>query len=207
MDEVALAVGADPIEFRLKYLKNPRDIAVMKAVAEKSGWKPRSRPNGKPGGTGTVAGRGVAYARRGGTVVAIVAEVEVDRSTGAVWPRKFTVAHDAGIIINPENLRMTIEGNIVQGSSRAIFEEVMFERDKVTSVDWVTYPILETMQAPETIDVVLINMPNEKPTGAGEASMRPLAAAIANAVFDATGVRVRRGPLSPDRIKGYLSQA
>ncbi len=207
MDEVALAANVDPIEFRLKYLKNPRDIAVMKAVAEKSGWKSRSRPNGKPGGTGTVAGRGVAYARRGGTVVAIVAEVEVDRSTGAIWPRKFTVAHDAGIIINPENLRMTIEGNIVQGSSRAIFEEVMFDRDKVTSVDWMTYPILETMQAPETIDVVLINMPNEKPTGAGEASMRPLAAAIANAVFDATGVRVRRGPLSPDRIKGYLSQA
>ena len=207
MDEIALAAGADPVEFRLKYLKNPRDIAVIKAAAEKAGWRPRNRPQGRPGGSGTVAGRGIAYARRNGTTVAIVAEVEVDRATGAVWPRKFTVAHDCGLIVNPEGLRMTIEGNIVQGSSRALFEEVMFDRDKVTSVDWATYPILETMQAPETVDVVLINMPGERPTGAGEASIRPLAAAIANAVFDATGVRIRRGPLSPERIKGYLSQA
>ncbi|HEY4135249.1 MAG TPA: molybdopterin cofactor-binding domain-containing protein [Alphaproteobacteria bacterium] len=207
IDEVALAVNADPVEFRLKYLKNPRDIAAIKAVAEKAGWKPRTRPNGKPGGTSTVSGRGLAYARRSGSVVAIVAEVEVDRSTGAIWPRKFTVAHDCGLIINPGNLHATIEGNIVQGSSRAILEEVMFDPDKVTSVDWVTYPIIESTQAPETIDVVLIDMPNEKPSGAGEASMRPLAAAIANAVFDATGVRIRRGPLSPDRIKSYLGQA
>lgn len=207
MDEIALAAGADPVEFRLKYLKNPRDIAIIKAAAEKAGWRPRNRPQGRPGGSGTVAGRGIAYARRNGTTVAIVAEVEVDRATGAIWPRKFTVAHDCGLIVNPEGLRMTIEGNIVQGSSRALFEEVMFDRDKVTSVDWATYPILETMQAPETVDVVLVNMPGERPTGAGEASIRPLAAAIANAVFDATGVRIRRGPLSPERIKGYLNQA
>lgn len=207
MDEIAVAAGVDPVEMRLRYLRNPRDVAVVKAAAEKSGWQPRARPQGRPGGSGTVSGRGIAYARRSGSTVAIVAEVEVDRSTGAVWPRKFTVAHDCGLIINPEGLRMTIEGNIVQGSSRALFEEVMFDRDKVTSVDWATYPILETMQAPETVDVVLINMPGQAPTGAGEASIRPLAAAIANAVFDATGVRIRRGPLSPDRIKAALSQA
>lgn len=206
-DEMALAAGADPVEFRLKYVKPARDLAVIKAAAEKAGWQRRVGPNGKPGATGTASGRGMAYAQRNGTRVAIVAEVEVDRATGQVWPRKFTVAHDSGLIINPEGLRHTIEGNIVQGSSRAIFEEVMFERDKVTSVDWVTYPILESMQAPETVDVVLLNMPSERPTGAGEASMRPLAAAIANAVFDATGIRVRRGPLSPDRIKAALNQA
>jgi nicotinate dehydrogenase subunit B len=207
IDEIALAANVDPIEMRLKYLKNPRDIAVIKAAAEKANWRPRGRPQGKPGGSGTASGRGIAYARRNGTTVAIIAEIEVDRSTGAIWPRKFTVAHDCGLIVNPEGLRMTIEGNIVQGASRALFEEVMFDRDKVTSVDWATYPILETMQAPETVDVVMVNLPSERPTGAGEASIRPLAAAIANAVFDATGVRVRRGPLTPERIKGYLNQA
>jgi CO/xanthine dehydrogenase Mo-binding subunit len=207
IDELAQAVGADPVEFRLKYLKDPRDIAVVKAVTEKAGWTPRARPAGKPGGTSTVSGRGIAYAQRSGTVVAIVAEIEVDRSSGKIWPRKFTVAHDCGLVVNPGGLRHTIEGNIVQGSSRALWEEVQFDRSNVTSIDWVGYPILDIAEAPETVDIVIINRPDKKPSGAGEASTRPVAAAIANAVFDATGVRIRRGPLTPDRVKGFLSQA
>ena len=205
MDEVAAAVGADPVEFRLKYLKDPRDIAVVKAAAEKAGWKSRPSPNKANPSSGTVSGRGIAYSQRGGTVVAIVAEVDVDRTTGKIWARKFTVAHDCGQIINPDGLRHTIEGNIVQGTSRTLWEEVAFNAKGVTSVDWLTYPILDITEAPETIDVVLINRPEIAPSGAGEPSIRAVSAAIANAIFDATGVRIRRVPFSPDRVKAALA--
>jgi CO/xanthine dehydrogenase Mo-binding subunit len=200
IDEVAAAVGADPAEYRLRHLKDPRDIAVIKAAVEKSGWQTRPSPRRDQTGT-TVSGRGLAYAQRNGTRVAIVAEVEVDRKSGRIWGRKYTVAHDCGQIINPDGLTKTIEGNIVQGTSRTIWEEVKFDRANVTSVDWEGYPIIDIVDTPETVDVVLINHPEIASTGAGEASMRPLAAAIANAVFDATGVRMRRIPLTPDRVK------
>jgi nicotinate dehydrogenase subunit B len=205
MDEVAAAVGADPVEFRLKYLKAPRDIAVVKAAAEKAGWKSRPSPNKANPSSGTVSGRGIAYSQRSGTVVAIVAEVDVDRTTGKIWARKFTVAHDCGQIINPDGLKHTIEGNIVQGTSRTLWEEVGFNAKSVTSVDWLTYPILDITEAPETIDVVLINRPEIAPSGAGEPSIRAVSAAIANAIFDATGVRIRRVPFSPDRVKAALA--
>jgi CO/xanthine dehydrogenase Mo-binding subunit len=206
IDELAIAAGEDPVAFRLRYLTAPRDRAVIKAAAEKAGWQPRPAPGGPRVGA-LLTGRGIAYAQRNGTVVAIIAEVEVERSTGRVWGRKFTVAHDCGLIINPEGLRRTIEGNIVQGLSRVLFEEVRFDRNTVTSVDWVNYPILEIGDSPETIDVVLINRPEVAPTGAGEPSMRPLPAAVANAFFDATGVRLRRAPLSPERVKAALAKA
>jgi len=147
----------------------------------------------------------MAYVQRGPTRVAIVAEIDVDRSTGKIRARKFTVAHDCGQIINPDGLRMAIEGNILHGMSRTLWEEVRFDKKNVTSVDWLTYPILDIAEAPDEIDVVLINHPEIAPSGAGEPSTRPVAAAIANAVFDATGVRIRRAPLSPDRVKGALS--
>lgn len=207
MDELALAVGADPIEFRLKYAKDARDIGVIKAAAEKVGWKPRSSPANKPGGTNTVSGRGFAYASRSGTTVAMIAEVDVDRSTGKIWARKFTVAHDCGLVVNPDGLRNTIEGNVVQALSRSLWEEVQFDNNMVISTDWAGYPILDSTEAPEAIDVVLVNRPDVKPAGAGEATTRPVSAAIANAVFDATGVRIRRAPLTPDRVKGFLGQA
>jgi len=205
IDEVAVAAGEDPVAFRLKYLTAPRDQAVIRAAAEKAGWQPRPAPGGPRSGD-LLKGRGIAYAQRNGTVVAIVAEIEVERRTGRVWGRKFTVAHDCGLIINPEGLRYTIEGNIVQGLSRTLFEEVRFDRNTVTSVDWATYPILDIGDTPETIDVVLINRPELAPTGAGEPSMRPLPAAVANAFFDATGVRMRRVPLSPERVKAALAK-
>ena len=109
-------------------------------------------------------------------------------ATGAVRPIRWAVAHDCGLIINPNNLELTIEGNIVQGTSRALLEEVTYDRDAVTSVDWMSYPILDITQVPQQIDIVMINRPDLPATGAGEASTRPVAAAIANAIFDATGV-------------------
>jgi nicotinate dehydrogenase subunit B len=204
IDEVAAAVNADPIEFRLRYLKDKRDIAVITAAAEKANWQ--RRPSPRPGQTGNdISGRGIAYAQRGGTRVAVIAEVDVDRSSGKIWARKFTVAHDCGQIINPDGLTKCIEANIVQGASRTLWEEVKFDNKAVTSVDWLTYPILDITETPAEIDVVLIDHPEIAPSGAGEPSTRPVAAAIANAIYDATGVRIRRVPFSPERVKAALS--
>jgi CO/xanthine dehydrogenase Mo-binding subunit len=204
MDEVAAALNLDPVEFRLRYVRDPRDIAVIKAAAEKANWQ--TRPSPRKDQTGDkVSGRGIAYAQRGPTRVAVIAEVDVDRSSGAIWARKFTVAHDCGQIINPDGLHHSVENNVVQATSRTLWEEVKFDRNGVTSVDWLTYPILDVTGAPEQIDVVLINHPEIAPAGAGEASTRPVAAAIANAVFDATGVRIRRAPFSPDHVKASLT--
>jgi CO/xanthine dehydrogenase Mo-binding subunit len=204
MDEIASALNADPVEFRLRHVKDPRDIAVIKAAAEKAGWQPRSSPRKDQTGT-KVSGRGFAYSQRNGTRVAMVAEVDVDRSTGKIFARKFVVAHDCGQIINPDGLTHAIEGNIVQGVSRTLWEEVKFDNKSVTTVDWLTYPILDITETPEQVDVVLINHPELPPTGAGEPSMRPLSAAIANAIFDATGVRIRRVPFSPAHVKAAFA--
>ena len=204
MDEVAAALNVDAVEFRLRYVKDARDIAVIKAAAEKAGWQ--TRPSPRKDQTGDkVSGRGMAYAQRNGTRVAMVAEVDIDRRSGKIWVRKFTVAHDCGQIINPDGIRMTVEGNVVQGISRTLWEEVKFDHKTVTSVDWLTYPILDITETPEQVDVVLINHPEIAPSGAGEPSSRPVAAAIANAIFDATGVRIRRVPFSPGNVKSALS--
>jgi CO/xanthine dehydrogenase Mo-binding subunit len=205
IDELAFAANEDPVAFRLKYVTAPRDAAVIKAAAEKALWQPRAGARERSGEV--LAGRGIAYAQRGGTIVAAVAEIEVERKTGRIHAKKFTVAHDCGLIINPEGLRYTIEGNVVHGLSRALFEEVRFDRDRVTSVDWMSYPILDIKDAPEAIDVVLINHPEIAPTGAGEPTIRVIPAAVANAFFDATGVRLRRVPLTPERVKAALARA
>jgi nicotinate dehydrogenase subunit B len=204
IDEVAAALNADPVEFRLRYVRDPRDIAVIKAAAEKADWQPRPSPRKDRTGD-KVTGRGFAYAQRGPTRVAVIVEVDVDRASGKIWARKFTAAHDCGQIINPNGLHHSVENNVVQATSRTLWEEVKFDHNNVTSVDWVTYPILDVTEAPEQVDVVLINHPEIAPSGAGEASSRPVAAAIANAVFDATGVRIRRVPFSPDNVKSALS--
>lgn len=204
MDEVAAATGVDPIEFRLRHIKEPRDVAVIKAAAEKAKWD--TRPSPRKDQTGNkVSGRGIAYSQRNGTRVAIVAEVDIDRSTGKIFAKKFTVAHDCGQVINPDGLVKCVEGNIVQGVSRTLWEEVTFDKKSVTSVDWISYPILDITETPGQVDVVIINHPELPPTGAGEPSIRPIAAAIANAIFDATGVRIRRVPFSPERVKAALS--
>ncbi|HWM41580.1 MAG TPA: molybdopterin cofactor-binding domain-containing protein [Burkholderiales bacterium] len=196
IDEVALAAGVDPVAFRLKHLTNPRHQAVVKAVAESAGWNPNRKK-----------GFGIAFAERNGTAVAVVAQVEVERKSGRVWARKIWVAHDCGLVINPLQLRSTIEGNVVHGLSRTLYEEVRFDRDSVISVDWASYPILEMPEAPESIEVVLIDRPEVAPTGAGEPTIRVIPAAVANAFFDATGVRLRTAPLNPERVKAALLRA
>jgi len=206
IDELAAATGEDPVAFRLKYVTAPRDAAVIKAAAEKALWQARPAPRSSRSGD-VLPGRGIAYAQRGGSIVAVVAEIEVERKSGRIRAKKFTVAHDCGLIINPEGLRYTIEGNVVHGLSRTLFEEVRFDRDRVTSIDWMTYPILDIADAPESIDVVLINRPEVAPTGAGEPSIRVIPAAVANAFFDATGVRLRKVPLTPERVKAALARA
>jgi nicotinate dehydrogenase subunit B len=204
IDELAAALKVDPVEFRLRYVREARDIAVIKAAAEKAGWQTRPSPrNDRTGDKAT--GRGIAYAQRGPTRVAVIAEVDVDRATGKIWARKFTVAHDCGQIINPNGLHHAIENNVVQATSRTLWEEVKFDNKTVTSVDWKTYPILDVTETPEQVDIVMIDHPEIAPSGAGEASSRPVPAAIANAVFDATGVRIRRAPFTPDNVKSSLS--
>jgi len=205
IDEIAAAVGQDPVEFRLKYLTDPRDIAVVEAAAKAAGWETRTSPRKDQQSGDVLTGRGIAYASRGGTTVATVAEVEVNRQSGRVWAKRFVVAHDCGLIINPDGLKTTVEGNIIQALSRALKEEVKFDRNNVTSIDWVGYPILDSTEAPESIEVVQINRPEVAPTGAGEPSTRQVAAAVANAIFDATGARIRRVPFTPERVKASLA--
>jgi hypothetical protein len=204
IDELALATGEDPVAFRLRYLTAPRDITVVKAAAGKAGWAPRPRAAAKRPRSKILTGRGIAYATRAGTVVAVIVEVEVTPATGRVWARRVTVAHDCGLIVNPRGLQQTIEGNVMHGLSRAVFEEVRFNADTVQSVDWASYPILEMQDAPETIDVVLLDPTQAEPSGAGEPTIRCVPAALANAFHDATGIRLRRAPLSPERVKAAL---
>ncbi len=204
MDEIAAAAGDDPLAFRLKHLQEPRIRAVLTEAAKKAGWDTRPSPK-KDAASGDIAtGRGIALSTRHGTYVGTVAEVEVNRKTGAVHVTRFVCAHDCGLIINPEALRTTIEANLVQSLGRGLKEEVTFDRSNVTSVDWITYPIARASDIPAKVEVVLIDHPNLPSSGAGEPSSRATAAAIANAVFDATGARVRQAPLTPARVKSAL---
>ena len=222
IDELAAAAKTDPVEFRLKLLtadssddeefKRTRSIAVIKAAAAEYGWD--TRPSPKPVGKGPIlTGRGISYCYRGRTVVAEIAEVEVNRETGHVWVKRFVCAHDCGLVINPGGLRRTIEGNLLYGLSRALHEEVQFDTEKVTSVDWRTHPTLTHADTPARIDVVVVNGdPNPKRPdlphyGAGEPSCKPTIAAVANAIYDATGVRIRRVPFRDERVLAALEAA
>jgi nicotinate dehydrogenase subunit B len=205
MDELAAAAGVDPLDFRLKYLDEPRAKAVLTAAAQKAGWNRRPSPK-KNSVSGEVAtGRGIGLSTRNGTYVGTVAEVEVNLRTGAVRVTRFVCAHDCGLIINPDALRGTIEANLIQSMGRSLKEEVTFDRSNVTSVDWRTYPVARASDIPSQVEVVLLNHPELPPNGAGEPSSRNVPAAIANAVFDATGARVRQMPLTPARVKAALA--
>jgi CO/xanthine dehydrogenase Mo-binding subunit len=206
MDEVAAATDTDPVEFRLTYLQNPRDRDAVRIAAEHYKWEKRASP--RRGQTGDVAtGRGIAFRRHFDTFIALIAEVRVHRPTGRIEIARYVCAHDVGLIVNPETLRHVIDRQLVYGTSRAMFEEVRFDANMVTSVDWATYPVLHMDAAPEKIDIVLIERPEAAPSGAAEMALGLVPAAIGNAVFDATGVRLRRVPFTPERVKAALERA
>jgi nicotinate dehydrogenase subunit B len=196
-DELAHAAGADPVAFRLRTLTDPRAIEVLKRTASMMDWSPRTSPNPYNG-----KGRGIAYMRykQAENYVAIGMDVEVDKATGKITVRRVKCAHDCGLIVNPDGLRNQVEGNIMQTLSRTLHEEVTFDRSKVTSVDWASYPILRFPDAP-AVEVALIDRPDQPSYGAGEAASAPVAAALGNAIFDATGIRLRRVPFTAARVK------
>jgi len=203
IDEVAVAAGVDPLEFRLKNLKDPRGAELLQALAELANWKPQTS---RPAPAGDVArGRGLAFVKYElvRTYVGAVADVEVNLKTGRVTVTKFHVAHDCGQIINPDGLRNQIEGNVVQTVSRTLIEELTFDRSRVTSVDWESYPILKFPDVPD-VAIRLIDRPTEKPWGAGEPTAAIVPAAIANAIYNATGARLRSVPFTPAKVQAVL---
>jgi CO/xanthine dehydrogenase Mo-binding subunit len=222
IDELAAAANVDAVEFRMRLLtaskdddsgfKRARSVACLKAAADAFKWD--TRPSPKRVGNGDIlTGRGIAYTYRSQTVVAQIAEVEVNRRTGRVWVKRIVCAHDCGLVINPEALRRTLEGGVLHSVSRTLHEEVRFDTEKVTSVDWASYPTMTHLDTPESIEIVIVNGdPNPKRPdlphyGAGETVCKPTLAAIANAIFDATGVRMRRVPFRNDRVLAALKTA
>jgi nicotinate dehydrogenase subunit B len=203
LDEIASDLSIDPVEFRLRYLgENKRPAEALVRAAKAAEWKERPSPARASAGP-TATGRGVAVADRANTMTAAVAEVEVDRSSGKVAVKRITLAHDCGLIVNPDGLKNQIEGNIIQGVSRTLFEEVRFDASGVTNLNWASYPIITYRDVPD-IEIVLINHPEMPALGGGEPSIVPVPAAIANAIFDAVGIRLREIPLTPARVLSAL---
>jgi CO/xanthine dehydrogenase Mo-binding subunit len=203
IDEIAADQHVDPVQFRLRYLTSDKRISeILTATANKAGWTARPAPALASSG-GKAIGRGVAVANRANTMTAAVAEIEVDKSTGDVTVKKITLGHDCGLIVNPDGLKNQIEGNVLQAVSRALLEEVQFDSTGQKNLDWDSYPVIRFEQVPE-VEVVLIDRPDMQPLGGGEPSIVPVTAAIANAIFDATGARLRRVPFTAERVKGAI---
>jgi nicotinate dehydrogenase subunit B len=204
LDEIVAAVGADPLEFRIAHLKDARGIEVLQRVSRLAKWQ--SKAKGSRGHGKVMRGRGVSYTHYENvrTYVAVVADVEVDRSSGKVRVTNVAVAHDCGLIVNPDGLRNQIEGNVIQTVSRTLLEQVTFNRSHVTSLDWSTYHILTFPDVPDvTID--LIDRPTMPPWGAGEPTASIIPSAVSNAIYDATGVRMRSIPFTAAKVKRALA--
>ena len=205
MDELAAGAKADPIAFRLRYLKDERARTVIATVAKLAKWQPG--PFDTAAGGELMRGRGIAFCQyeNENAYAAVVAEVEVARSTGLVRVKRMYAAQDCGLIVNPDGVRNQVEGCLVQGMSRALFEEVAFNRGGTTATDWFSYPIARFDDVPEVVEVALVNRLDKPSVGAGEASTCPVAAAIGNAIFHATGARLREYPFTPERVKSALA--
>ena len=204
VDDIASSIGSDPVQFRLRniVMEKERATAAVVAAAKQAGWKERPSPAPRSNGSKAI-GRGIAVSNRGGTIVAAVAEVEVDRSNGQVSVKRVSVAHDCGLIVNPDGLTNQIQGNVIQSVSRSLLEEVHFDASAVKDLDWASYPILKFEQVPE-VNVVLLNQPTMPYFGGGEPSSVPIPGAIGNAIFDAVGIRLREVPFTPARVLAAL---
>jgi len=207
MDELAARAKADPVEFRLRHLRDARLKEVLQAAAKTANWE--TRPSPKPGNpkTGIATGRGAACVLYEGDngYTALVAEIEVHQDTGKIVVKRMVASSDVGPISNPDGLRNQVEGGALQGLSRALGEEVTWDNEKVTSVDWRTYHTLPLGFEVPKIDAVMINRTEGEVMGAGETSITLVAAAIGNAIFDATGARIRQVPFTAERIKAALA--
>jgi nicotinate dehydrogenase subunit B len=206
MDELAAAAGADPLAFRLNHLTDKRGIELLNRTAARAGWAARPSPNPASGSGAKATGRGLTYIQYNNaeTYVAMVLEVSVDRDSGAILVTRVVVGHDCGLAVNPDGARNQIEGAVLQSISRALHEEVTFDRSRVTSVDWSSYRLLTFPEVP-TIEHEFVQRLDQPPWGVGEPATTLAAAAISNAVFDATGTRLRRAPFTPERVKSALT--
>jgi len=198
MDELAEAAGSDPLAFRLAHLRDPRAQAVLQAAADKAGWAPGKKGDGQ-------RGRGLAYCRYKsiGMYAAAVVDVEVDRKTGVIKVPRVVMAADLGLVVNPDGAKNQLEGGIVQAVSLTLKEQVAFDRRQITSRDWSAYPVLTFTEVP-SLDIVLMQR-SDPSFGAGEGSLPPTSAALANAFAHATGRRLRGLPMTPERVKAALS--
>jgi nicotinate dehydrogenase subunit B len=208
MDEIAAYAKADPVAYRLQYLTERRIIDALKAAAKAANWDVRRSPKRENTRTGVVSGRGVACVAYEGDngYAALVAEIEVDQGSGTVQPKRFVMANDCGPVSNPDGLRNQMEGGVLQGMSRALAEEITWDKRHATSVDWASYNTLSLGIQVPVIECVLIDRTSVEATGAGETAITLVAAAVGNAIFDATGARIRQVPFTPDRIKAGLNQ-
>ncbi len=212
IDELAIAAAADPVEYRLRYLEDARGAELIRAVAARAGWQPHTGPGLMPADGEWLRGRGFAYAvyvhgRFPGTASAAsawVAEVAVNRTSGEVAVERVVVGQDAGLMVNPAGVEHQVHGNVIQSTSRALHERVPFEAGLPAARDWGAYEILSFTQLP-AIEVVTMDRPEQPPLGVGESASVPSAAAIANAIFDATGVRFREPPFTADRVRAALN--
>lgn len=209
IDELAFAAQADPAEFRLRHLQDPRGIAVIRQAMARAGWSPRVGIQPAAAGQAEVArGRGISYLRysNSSTYVAAVAEVAVNRKTGEIRVERVCVAHDCGLVVNPDGTVNQVEGGTIQTVSRTLMEAVQWNTREVLSRDWASYPILRHDQVPR-VEVDLIDRPDQPTYAAGEPTPCAIPAAIGNAVFDATGARLREVPFTPERVKAALARA
>ncbi len=208
VDEIAALARVDPVEFRLRRLTNPRGVEVLRRTAARMGWQPRPSPRPVDARAAVLTGRGIAYVhyKHEETLVAMGMEVAVERATGRIRVTRVVCAQDCGLMINPACVQSQLEGNIIQTLSRTLHEEIVYDRDGVTTVDWGSYPILTFPEVP-ALEFELIQRLDQPPLGVGEAASTPVPAALANAVFDATGVRLRTVPFRAERVKAALARS